>query len=75
MTLAMTLNAILVLGVVVMVVSPLAWAIRTARRDLPAGSARARLHAGAPLVRRPRRPAFAQPQAGSVRRGQPWPTS
>jgi hypothetical protein len=72
---AMILNAILVLGVIVMVVSPLAWAIRTAHRDRPGGSAQARLHAGATLVRRPRRPAYAQPQAGSVRRGQPWPTS
>ena len=50
-------NAILCLGVVVMVVSPLVWAIRTAHRDVPAGSARARLEAGATLVRGSRRSA------------------
>jgi hypothetical protein len=75
MTAAMILNAILVLGVLGIVVSPLAWAIRTAHRDRPAGAAKARLAAGHTLVRRPRRPAYPRPRAGGARRGEVWETS
>ena len=74
MTPALILNAILMLGVVVMVVSPLVWAIRTTHRDRPAGTAKARLNAGETLVRRPPRPAYGQPRASRARSIDPWPT-
>jgi hypothetical protein len=75
MTPSMIIDAILSLGVLVMVVSPLVWAIRTARRDVPAGTAKARLQAGATLVRRSRRPAT-PPQFGAPpRQRQAWPTA
>ena len=40
MTLILTLNAILCLAVLVLVVSPLAWAALTQNRDTPSGPAR-----------------------------------
>jgi hypothetical protein len=75
MSAALILNVILTLGVAVMVVSPLVWAIRTAHRDHPAGTAKARLDAGHTLVRRPRRPAYAQPRAARTRPAEVWPIS
>jgi hypothetical protein len=65
---SMILNAILCLGVTIMVVSPLAWAIRTARRDHPAAVAKARLERGVASAHR-------APQSGGIRRGQAWSTS
>jgi hypothetical protein len=70
---SMIVNAVLCLGVFVIVVSPLVWAIRTAHRDVPAGSAKARLEAGATLVRRSRRAArrpAPQPGFGATQPGQ-----
>jgi hypothetical protein len=78
MTFSIILTAVLSLGVFVMVVAPLAWAIRTALRDAPAGSAKARLEVGATLVRGPRhgaRRAAPQPHFGTTEQGQAWPTT
>jgi hypothetical protein len=75
---SMIVNAVLCLGVFVIVVSPLVWAIRTAHRDVPAGSAKARLEAGATLVRRSRRAArrpAPQPHPGATTQPQAWPTA
>ncbi len=78
MTSSIILSAVLSLGVFVMVVASLVWAIRTMHRDAPAGSAKARLEAGAPLVRRPRhgaRRAAPQSHFGTAGQGQAWPTT
>jgi hypothetical protein len=75
---SMILNAVLCLGVVAMVVSPLVWAVRTAHRDVPAGSAKAHLEAGATLARRSRRAARGpapRPDFGATQPSQAWPTS
>jgi hypothetical protein len=61
-----------------MVVSPLVWAIRTAHRDVPTGSAKARLKAGATLVRRPRhgaRPPAPHPRFGAADQPRAWPST
>ena len=75
---SMITNAVLCLGVVVMVVALLVWAIRTAHRDVPAGRANARREAGAALVRRSRRAARGpapQPHFGATEHPQAWPAS
>ena len=68
---SMIVNAILCLGVVVMVVSPLAWAVRTAHRDLPVRNTNRRPEPATPRTRRPEH----APRFGGTRAGQAWPTS
>ena len=73
MTASMIVNAILMLGVAIMVVSPLVWAIRTAHRDRPLPVVNTRMRP-ARTAHRPRRPERA-PRYGGARAGQPSPTA
>jgi hypothetical protein len=57
MIFSIVFSVVLCLALVIVIVAPLVWAIRTAHHDVPAGSAKARLEAGATLVRSSRRPA------------------
>lgn len=71
---SMILNVILCLGVIVMVVSPLAWAIRTSHRDHANVATSARHARGVTPARGSVRQGPA-PQAGATSHGQAWPAS